>query len=455
MNLHCNALAWAQKNFSGVCLFNKKRESRLIQIASRLAEGKGTSLARLFDNWYDTKATYNLLRQRQMTPDTIQEVHRNLVYNDILNWSDDVLAIEDSSEFEWNGKAPIEGLGPIGSGRKQDQGFVLHTTMAIGVNTNENSMKVLGIPYQQFYVRPPVREKKKQRAYTTEPIETDLWRTIISKKALPADAKVIRVCDRNADIYEVIQETKEHGCRHIIRLRHDRIAIQEGCPVRLLMQNLEPMGQFTIAKRFKNQNKEETALLNVSWKQVELRAPSRPGLGIGKLAPLKETVVHVFGRTGNGELIEWFLYTDIEISSTVDAIRIVKYYAKRWTIEDYHKTLKTGLKAENLQLQEAHAIFAAISIMSVVATKLLDLRESLRINPEAPASESGLTKLELKVLGHYLKRELKTIKCVALAIGRLGGHQNRRGDGMPGILSLWWGMNRFLSIMEGVQFAIN
>ena len=77
------------------------------------------------------------------------------------------------------------------------------------------------------------------------------------------------------------------------------------------------------------------------------------------------------------------------------------------------------------------------------------------MNSDAPAENSGLDELELKVLGKYLKRDLKTVKCVALAIGRLGGHQNRRGDGIPGLLSLWWGMTRFLNMMEGVRLAIN
>ena len=93
--------------------------------------------------------------------------------------------------------------------------------------------------------------------------------------------------------------------------------------------------------------------------------------------------------------------------------------------------------------------------MSVTALRILNLREKLRMNSDAPAENSGLDELELKLLGKYLKRELKTVKCVALAIGRLGGHQNRRGDGMPGLLSLWWGMTRFLNMMEGVRLAMN
>ncbi len=92
-------LDWAEKNFGTVQLFDKRRKKRLITIAERLGENKGSSLARLFDDWYDVKATYNLLRLNLMTPKTIQSTHRNLAYEDMLNWPKDVLAIEDSSDL--------------------------------------------------------------------------------------------------------------------------------------------------------------------------------------------------------------------------------------------------------------------------------------------------------------------------------------------------------------------
>jgi hypothetical protein len=445
---------WAIRNFGNALLFNKKKVKRLIGIATRLAEAKGTSLARLFDSWYDTKATYNLLKQPVMTPNCIQNPHREIAFKNIENWSGDVLTIEDSSEFEWNHKEPIEGLGPIGSGRDCDQGFILHSTLAIGV-TKKGKLEVLGLPFQQYYVRPIVREVKKKRAWSEELIETDLWRNVIKEKALPADSKVIRVCDRAADIYEIFTETKEYGCRHIIRLRHDRVVLPEGSYIKSLMMDHESMGQTQIEKRIKDGTKSEIIKLNINWKNVSLRSPGRPGFGIGKLPDFEETVLRVWGETENGERIEWFLYTDVEVNSLEDAIKVVQYYALRWTIEVYHKILKTGLKAENLQLETAHALFAAISIMSIVGLRILDLRERLRMNPEAPAKESGLDELEIEILGKYLKRDLKTVKCVALAIGRLGGHQNRKSDGMPGVLSLWWGMSRFLGIMEGVYLATN
>lgn len=59
---YTNTLQWAQTNFGNTPLFNKKKVNRLVSIAGRLAEAKGTSLARLYDNWYATKAVYTLLK---------------------------------------------------------------------------------------------------------------------------------------------------------------------------------------------------------------------------------------------------------------------------------------------------------------------------------------------------------------------------------------------------------
>ncbi len=119
-------------------------------------------------------------------------------------------------------------------------------------------------------------------------------------------------------------------------------------------------------------------------------------------------------------------------------------------IEEVHKALKSGLRAESLQLSTADRLFAAIAIMSLVALRLVDLREAVRASPSAPASASGLSKLELQVLSARLDRRLGTVRDVALAIGRLGGHMNRKGDGLPGWLTLWRGMRDLQLLVQGV-----
>jgi len=113
--------------------------------------------------------------------------------------------------------------------------------------------------------------------------------------------------------------------------------------------------------------------------------------------------------------------------------------------------LKTGLKAEELQLETADRLFAAIAVMSVVALRLLDLRELGRMVPEASAPVTGLSDSELELLSLAVNRTLTTVASVLLALGRLGGHMNRRGDGMPGWITLWRGMKMLRLLVRGAE----
>ena len=91
--------------------------------------------------------------------------------------------------------------------------------------------------------------------------------------------------------------------------------------------------------------------------------------------------------------------------------------------------------------------------MSVVALRLLDLRELGRRLPEAEAACSGLSGPELEILERAVGRVLTTVAGVLLAVGRLGGHMNRRSDGMPGWLTLWRGMNKLRLLVEGARLV--
>lgn len=126
------------------------------------------------------------------------------------------------------------------------------------------------------------------------------------------------------------------------------------------------------------------------------------------------------------EALEWILLTDCNVGVFEQALECVLQYVTRWVIEEFHKALKTGLKAESLQLEHVNRLFAAIAIKSVVALRLIDMKERLRISEAKPAEESGLSELELEVLRTTTEKPLKTVKDVALQIGRLGGQAEQK-----------------------------
>lgn len=173
--------------------------------------------------------------------------------------------------------------------------------------------------------------------------------------------------------------------------------------------------------------------------------------------PIECSVIRVYEEKppAGSEALEWILLSDGETEVFEQVLEAVLQYVTRWVIEEYHKALKTGLKAESLQLEHVKRLFAAIAIKSIVALRLIDLKERVRVSEASPAQESGLTDLELEVLRRTTEKPLKTVKDVALQIGRLGGHMNRKADGMPGWITLWRGMEKLRLLVEGVRIAHN
>ena len=125
-------------------------------------------------------------------------------------------------------------------------------------------------------------------------------------------------------------------------------------------------------------------------------------------------------RRPGGRALEWILLCDAPVMTFAQAHECALQYASRWLIEEFHKALKTGLGVERLQLETAERLLAA-ALMSVVALRLVGLREQVRTVPQAPAEAAGLDELTLEVLRTATHRPLQTVAEVALAIGRLAG----------------------------------
>lgn len=465
--LDLNASTWAQKNFKNIDIGDKRRIRRVVNIAECMAISPGKSIPQLFDDVYAIKATYELFKNKQSTPDNLQKGHRALVYEE-LNKSGVYLLVEDTSALSWSGNAPVNGLGPIGASTEGLQGFLLQSVLAIrwpkDILDHQNiSLEILGLADQQYLTRLSKRKKLKRKTARecTDELESKIWERTIER--LPSPPKIesirwVRVCDRGADIYESLIQNIKNNYGFVVRAAQDRqIRLEDGKTSRLFtsIRELKETGNFSLDLRSRLNQPARKVNLSIAFQSVKLNSPQRPGFERGKLPSIECTAVRVWEQNSleGIECIEWILLCDQKITTFEEALICVQQYSCRWVVEDFHKALKTGLGAEKLQLEEAHRLFAAISIMSIVALRLVDIRERFRINPDNSADKSGLSSLEIKVLEKRLKRVLKTVKDVNLAIGRLGGHMNRKGDGMPGLLTLWRGMQRLTELVEGAQLA--
>jgi hypothetical protein len=459
---------WSEQTFAPAPLGARRRGARAAAIAQAMAQQPGASIPDLFDDPYDVKAAYNLFDRREATPDRLQAPHRAQVLAPMQTPGQTYLIPSDTSEISWSGNQQVAGLGPIGRGTQGLQGFLLHSALAVrwpapaALLTRRPPLEILGLIDQLYEVRRPRPAGEKRgdsKARQNRQRESHFWQTQ-SRRIGPAPAGVRweAVCDRGADIYEFLAECQAQGHGFTVRAAQDRALVEEAgskAPESLfsVARAAPALGQFELFLRARSGQPERTAQLAVASARVRLRAPQRPGQSPGALAPLECTVVRVFevDPPANIEPLEWILLTDAVVATFEEALEVALKYNARWLIEEFHKGLKTGLGAERLQLETAARLFAAIAIMSIVALRLIDLREALRLEPQAPVEEAGeLSKLELAVLRARLKRTIRTVGEAALAIGRLGGHMNRKSDGPPGWLTLWRGMKKLRLLVQGV-----
>ena len=157
---------WAQRQFQGVRLGHCARRKRLISFARALAQQPGKSIPELLASPYDIEATYDLFKRPEVTPDAIQAGHRRLVRTEMHN-PGRYLLFEDTTYVSFTNQRTIEGLGPIGRLGKGQQGYLLHSILAVAhraVQPNATghrpALEVVGLADQQSLVRVPRPEEE-------------------------------------------------------------------------------------------------------------------------------------------------------------------------------------------------------------------------------------------------------------------------------------------------------
>jgi hypothetical protein len=464
--------AWAEREFGDAELGDVRRSDRLVALGRAMAMAPSRSIPQLFARPYDVKAAYTFLRNCEVVPDDLQAGHRQRVL-DAMHQPGIALLVEDTTDLSWSGKRPITGLGPIGNARKGLQGFLLHSVLAVRWNGEARAagarrppVEVLGLADQLYEVRTPrpAGEVPSSHARLSRARESGMWMRAgerVGEAPRPGPTRWIRVCDRGADIYEELVSCKALGHGFRIRAAQNRAVLdaKTGNSAGRIFETARAraaLGSCALELRARPKQKARVAHLKVSATRVLIRPPWRPTSTAPALEPILATVVRVWEpkpERGVRKPIEWFLLCDDEVESFEQALASALQYATRWIIEDMHKVLKSGLGAEKLQLESAHALFAAISIKSVVAMKVLDLRERARLMPDSAAEESGLSEDELEVLRAHTGKPISTVREVALAVGRMGGHLNRNSDGMPGNQTLGRGLEKLTLLVQGVRLA--
>jgi hypothetical protein len=155
--------------------------------------------------------------------------------------------------------------------------------------------------------------------------------------------------------------------------------------------------------------------------------------------------------------IEWMLLTTVATDTFEDACKRIAWYSKRWGIEVYHRTLKSGGRIEDRRLGSTDRLEACLAIDFVVAWRIYWLTKQGRETPNIPC-DVFLNEAEWQVLWAYVKKEPPPaepppIGQITPMIASLGGYLNRKGDGPPGTTTMWRGLIRLHAMVEGFSLC--
>jgi transposase-like protein/transposase Tn5 family protein len=441
---------WSVREFAGLDLGDARLNRRLLTLAEAFGAQPQAPINQASADWQATKAAYAFFANPQALPAQILLPHQQRTLERMAAHPL-VLAIQDTTFLNYTHHPVTSGLGPIGGGQR---GLLMHSTLAV---TPQGLP--LGVLEQQIWTRPEVEKgakRAKQRPIADK--ESQKWLAALRETITltPSEIRLVTIADREADIFEFLTEADELNAEYVIRAAQDRRLVGE---VELLwahMAKQQVVGTVTVEIAAHAPKAARQAELRVRVAHLTLQPPQRraddPGVW---LEPLQVWALwlHEEAAPTGAEPLDWLLLTNVPIESWQDATERIGWYCLRPLIESWHKLLKSGCTIEDCRLERAERLKPYVTLMGIIAWRLFWLTHINRQLPEASCT-TILAEHEWKALYTAIHRcadlpaTPPTVRQAVRWIAQLGGFLGRKGDGEPGITTIWRGWSRLADMAD-------
>jgi hypothetical protein len=458
VSLTMDAQVWAEEQFGGCELKDKRRTSRLVRLAVEVLHHPAGSLPEQTANMAELKAAYRLFDSPDVTFEGIAGPHWERTRQQA---SGRYLLLDDTTEVEFGIRREISGLGPTGNGG--GRGFLLHSALMVSAEGEE----IFGLAGQETWYRKHAPKKENTTQRLARKRESEVWGHVIDRVGRPpAGTQWVHVMDRGADNFEVYCHCQQQATDWVVRVtQKDRRILaprQKEMPLSEYLEILPLAGTYALFLRARPQQPARTAHVEVRFGPLWMPPPKQKSRYVKKLAPtpLPMWVVHVVEvDTPEGvEPIEWILLTSLPVETFEDAWLVIGYYEKRWLIEEWHKALKTGCRVEHRQLKTAQRLEAITGLLSVVSVRLLQLKSAARTMPDRPAREV-VPERWIAMLQAARKNKrvahaaTMTVRDFYRQLAMFGGFLGRKSDGEPGWITIWRGWQKLYLLLRGAELA--
>jgi hypothetical protein len=437
---------WAEEEFGGCALPDARLQRRLLSLARDFYARPTANVAQACANRAKAKAAYRFLDHDKTTMDTLLQPHYRATEARVRAESI-VLAVQDTTSLNYTAHAATEGMGPIGSTANGPQGLHLHSTLVFSTQGTP-----LGFLNVQCWSRDPADFGKKARRHDVPIEEKESFKWLKSFRAVAAvqaccpGTTLVSVGDREADIYELFEEAVSHpeGPKLLVRAEHNRKLEDEQHRLWETMQSCPADGIQVLQVPRQGSRAARTAHLSVSYAAVSVVAPTGHK---GPAIPVWAVLAQEQDAPNGVKPLEWMLLTTVPVTCFLQATEKLMWYARRWGIEVLHRTLKSGCRIQQRQLEQADRIEACLAIDLVVAWRIYYLNKLGREVPQSPCTVY-FEEAEWKALMVFTTKnrvaptQPPTLREAIHRVASLGGFLARKSDGEPGTQTLWIGLQR-------------
>lgn len=458
---------WVDAETAACELGDARLNQRLGAILEALGERPGKSLPTAFQDWANTKAAYRFFANANVSEDKILEGHFTASGQRIRASEGPLLILQDTTEFSFKRASPEKiGFTKISTGRKVQEGrhnkhticgLLMHASLAITPDGLP-----LGLTAAKFWSRDKFRGTtalKRKVNPTRVPIdqkESMRWLDSLrrSTKLAGSPERCVHIGDRESDIYELYCLAQDLGTNFLVRSCVDRLA--EGAETTIAQVMAEVQSSGTHEVRFRDaQGAEQKAVLSVRYASMTVCPP------VGKQRKYEHQhlqIIHAEEITPPDDRapIFWKLITNLPVATHTDAVHKLDWYARRWNIETFFKTLKTGCRIEDIRLTTAQRLANCIALCCVVAWRISWLtmlqREDPSASPAAVFTESERILLDREMPPNQQEKP-RDLAFYVTAVARLGGYLNRTHDAPPGTTVIWRGFSRLADLVKGLEAA--
>jgi hypothetical protein len=415
---------------------------RTVLLAERLAANPLASIPQACGGWAETQAAYRYLSQDDLEWESILAPHWRSS-EERMRAHPVVLCLQDTTELDFNGQR-IAGLGPLSY--EAQRGMYLHSTYAVSPQREP-----LGVLDAWMWTREP-KDANGQRGGLPESTRwTEGYMRVAELATRLPDNRLVYVADREADIVALMAQASDlgHPADWLIRSKHNR-SLPGGGKLWAEVLAGEALGGIRFTMPSRQEQKARDVRQRVWAKRIKVSDGRGGWIEVSCLVAREE------GAPAGVKPVEWRLLTNRPIDNFEAATELIDWYRARWEIELFFHVLKNGCRVEALQLSTVERVERALALFMVVAWRIARL---MRLGRTCPDLDAALLFERDEWQAAYILNRKKVPKTpprlneVVRLVAMLGGFLARKGDGEPGVKTIWLGLQRVVDFAAGIRFA--